>query len=196
LDADRPYLALLDAVMEAQAALVARWVQVGFIHGVMNTDNMASRARPSTTAPAPSWMPMTRNGVQLHRRVRPLCLCQPAAHRAVEPRTLAETLLTLIDPDRDEAVKIATERIEGFPAIYARHWISGFRKKIGLVSEEDGDLDLIQACSTPCSWRAPTSPTPSASCRMAKSPLLSGLDAEMARAHCARSSVYGGAPQR
>jgi uncharacterized protein YdiU (UPF0061 family) len=56
----------------------------------------------------------------------------------------AETLLTLIDPDRDEAVKIATARIEGFPAIYSRYWLSGFSKKIGLASEEDGDLEQIQ----------------------------------------------------
>ena len=46
---------------------------------------------------------------------------------------LAETLLAFLHADRDEAIRIATERIEGFPAIYTRHWLDGFRRKIGLV---------------------------------------------------------------
>ena len=58
---------------------------------------------------------------------------------------LAETLLAFLHENREEAIRIATERIEAFPAIYTRHWLAGFRRKIGLVAEEDGDLDLIQA---------------------------------------------------
>uniref|UniRef100_UPI0035B4A4BB protein adenylyltransferase SelO family protein n=1 Tax=Aestuariivirga sp. TaxID=2650926 RepID=UPI0035B4A4BB len=58
---------------------------------------------------------------------------------------LAETLLPFIDKDRETAIRIATARIESFPAIYTRHWLAGFRKKIGIVSEEDGDLELVQA---------------------------------------------------
>jgi uncharacterized protein YdiU (UPF0061 family) len=57
---------------------------------------------------------------------------------------LAETLLPFLAGEKDEAIRIATERIEAFPAIYTKHWLAGFRRKIGLVSEEDGDLDLIQ----------------------------------------------------
>jgi uncharacterized protein YdiU (UPF0061 family) len=57
---------------------------------------------------------------------------------------LAETLLPFIHENREESIRIATGRIESFPALYLRHWLSGFRRKIGLVSEEEGDLDLIQ----------------------------------------------------
>jgi uncharacterized protein YdiU (UPF0061 family) len=58
---------------------------------------------------------------------------------------LAETLLAFLDENREDAIRIATDRVDAFPAIYTRHWLAGFRRKIGLVSEEDGDLDLIQA---------------------------------------------------
>ncbi len=57
---ERPYLAFFKAVVARQAALIARWLHVGFIHGVMNTDNMTISARPSTSALAPSWMPTIR----------------------------------------------------------------------------------------------------------------------------------------
>jgi uncharacterized protein YdiU (UPF0061 family) len=58
---------------------------------------------------------------------------------------LAETLLAFLNENREEAIRIATERVEAFPAIYTKHWLAGFRRKIGLASEEDGDLELIQA---------------------------------------------------
>jgi uncharacterized protein YdiU (UPF0061 family) len=144
-NAERPYLALLDAVMEAQAALVARWVQVGFIHGVMNTDNMAVSGETidygpcafmDAYDPATVFSSIDEYGRYAYANQPPIAQWNLAR--------FAETLLTLIDPDRDEAVKIATARIEGFPAIYSRHWLSGFGKKIGLASEEDGDLELIQ----------------------------------------------------
>ena len=144
-DLERPYLALLDAVMEAQASLVARWVQVGFIHGVMNTDNMAVSGETidygpcafmDAYDPATVFSSIDEYGRYAYANQPPIAQWNLAR--------FAETLLTLIDDNHDEAVKIATHRIEGFPAIYARHWLSGFRRKIGLVSEEDGDLDLIQ----------------------------------------------------
>jgi uncharacterized protein YdiU (UPF0061 family) len=58
---------------------------------------------------------------------------------------LAETLLGFLHENREEAIRIATGRIEAFPAIYTKHWMAGFRRKIGLVSEEEGDIELIQS---------------------------------------------------
>ena len=141
----KPYLGLLDAVIDAQARLVARWVQVGFIHGVMNTDNMAVSGETidygpcafmDAYDPATVFSSIDEGGRYAYDNQPPIAQWNLAR--------LAETLLSLIAVDRDEAIRIATERIEGFPAIYLRHWLAGFRKKIGLVSEEDGDAALIQ----------------------------------------------------
>ncbi len=143
--AENPALALLDAVMDAQAALVSRWVQVGFIHGVMNTDNMSVSGETidygpcafmDVYDPATVFSSIDEYGRYAYANQPPIAQWNLAR--------LAETLLPFLHENRDEAIRIATERIESFPAIYARYWMAGFRRKIGLVSEEDGDLELIQ----------------------------------------------------
>lgn len=145
-DAENKALGLLDRVMEAQAALVARWVQVGFIHGVMNTDNMSVSGETidygpcafmDTYDPATVFSSIDEYGRYAYANQAPIAQWNLAR--------LAETLLAFLHENREEAIRIATERIESFPAIYARHWMAGFRKKIGLLSEEEGDLDLIQS---------------------------------------------------
>ncbi len=86
-DADNPYVALLSRVSARQAELVAQWL-AHRLHPRRHEhrQHVDLRARPSTTAPAPSWTLIDpRDGVQLHRPRRPLCLREPAAHRAVEP---------------------------------------------------------------------------------------------------------------
>lgn len=144
--AENKALALLDAVMEAQGALVARWVQVGFIHGVMNTDNTSVSGETIDYGPCAfmdAYDPGTvfssidTYGRYAYENQAPIAQWNLAR--------LAETLLAFIHENREEAIRIATERIEGFPAIYTKHWLAGFRKKIGLVSEEDEDLELVQA---------------------------------------------------
>jgi uncharacterized protein YdiU (UPF0061 family) len=139
-------LSLLDQVMEAQARLVARWVQVGFIHGVMNTDNMSVSGETidygpcafmDAYDPATVFSSIDEYGRYAYANQPPIAQWNLAR--------LAETLLPFLHENRDEAIRIATERIEAFPAIYARHWLAGFGKKIGLLSEEESDLDLIQA---------------------------------------------------
>ncbi len=144
--AENPALALLNAVMERQAALVSRWVQVGFIHGVMNTDNTSISGETIDYGPCAfmdAYDPGTvfssidTYGRYAYGNQAPIAQWNLAR--------LAETLLPFLHEVQDEAVRIATERIEAFPAIYTRHWLEGFRRKIGLVSAEDGDLDLIQA---------------------------------------------------
>jgi serine/tyrosine/threonine adenylyltransferase len=144
--AENRALGLLDKVMEAQAALVSRWVQVGFIHGVMNTDNMSVSGETidygpcafmDTYDPATVFSSIDEYGRYAYANQPPIAQWNLAR--------LAETLLPFLNENREEAIRIATERIEAFPAIYAAHWMAGFRKKIGLLSGEEGDLDLIQA---------------------------------------------------
>jgi uncharacterized protein YdiU (UPF0061 family) len=144
--AENKALGLLDQVMEAQARLVARWVEVGFIHGVMNTDNMSVSGETidygpcafmDAYDPATVFSSIDEYGRYAYANQPPIAQWNLAR--------LAETLLPFLNENREEAIRIATERIETFPAIYARHWLAGFGKKIGLLSEEEGDLDLIQA---------------------------------------------------
>lgn len=144
--ADSKALALLDAVMEAQASLVARWVQLGFIHGVMNTDNTSISGETidygpcafmDAYDPATVFSSIDEYGRYAYANQPPIAQWNLAR--------FAETLLGFLHEDREEAIRIATERIEGFPAIYAKHWLAGFRAKIGLVSEEEGDPGLIRS---------------------------------------------------
>ena len=143
---ENPALALLDAVTEAQASLVSHWVQVGFIHGVMNTDNSSVSGETIDYGPCAfmdGYDPGTVfSSIDTHGRYA--YGKQPPIAQWNLAR-LAETLLAFIDEDREAAIRIATERIEAFPEIYTRHWLAGFRSKIGLVSQEDGDAALIQA---------------------------------------------------
>jgi uncharacterized protein YdiU (UPF0061 family) len=144
--AENPALALLDAVMERQASLVARWVQVGFIHGVMNTDNSSVSGETIDYGPCAfmdSYDPGTVfSSIDTYGRY---AYANQAPIAQWNLARLAETLLAFLDENREDAIRIATDRVDAFPAIYTRHWLAGFRRKIGLVSEEDGDLDLIQA---------------------------------------------------
>jgi uncharacterized protein YdiU (UPF0061 family) len=143
--ADHPYPALLEAVMERQASLVARWLQVGFIHGVMNTDNMALCGETIDYGPCAfmdAYDPNTvfssidLNGRYAYGR-------QPQIARWNLTR-LAETLLPLIHEDPQEAVSIANETITGFSDIFRHHWLAGMRAKLGLSNQEADDAALVE----------------------------------------------------
>jgi len=140
----QPYLALLDAVMERQARLVARWMHVGFIHGVMNTDNMAVSGETIDFGPCAfmdTYDPMTvfssidEIGRYAYANQAPIAQWNLAR--------FAETLLPLIDDDRERAIAIATERVNGFTTTFTAHWLAGMRRKTGLSTEEAGDDALI-----------------------------------------------------
>jgi uncharacterized protein YdiU (UPF0061 family) len=143
-DFDNPYLALLDHVMDAQARLVARWMEVGFIHGVMNTDNMAVSGETidfgpcafmDAYDPATVFSSIDEGGRYAYGNQAPIAQWNLAR--------FAETLLPFLNADRDKAIEVATARIEEFPVMFSIHWLDGFRRKIGLVSEEDEDIGLI-----------------------------------------------------
>jgi uncharacterized protein YdiU (UPF0061 family) len=147
------YLAFLRAVGERQAALIARWMGVGFIHGVMNTDNMTISGETidygpcafmDTFDPATVFSSIDRQGRYAYGN-------QPGIGQWNIAR-LAETLLPLLHTDADEAVALASEVVNRFPERYQHHWRAQLRRKLGLQIELPDDdalisdwLDLLQA---------------------------------------------------
>jgi uncharacterized protein YdiU (UPF0061 family) len=140
-----PYLGLVERVSERQAALVARWMHVGFIHGVMNTDNMAISGETIDYGPCAfmdRYDPTTVFS-SIDSRGRYAYGNQPGIAQWNLAR-FAETLLPLIDPDETLAIARATDAIEAFSENYKRHWLTGMRAKLGLVSEDETDFNLAQ----------------------------------------------------
>jgi uncharacterized protein YdiU (UPF0061 family) len=134
-DAANPYLDLLERVTEAQASLVARWMLVGFIHGVMNTDNMTISGETIDYGPCAFMEAFDLQAVfsSIDHGGRYAYGNQPAIAQWNLAR-LAETLLTLIDPDPEAAVAAATAVLETFPERYENHRNTGLRAKLGLVA--------------------------------------------------------------
>ena len=133
--ADNPYLALLEAVVEAQASLVAQWMLVGFIHGVMNTDNMTISGEGIDYGPCAfmdRYDPRTVYS-SIDHAGRYAYGNQPNIAQWNLAR-LAETLLSLIDDDAQAAVARATEVLDGFAGRFDQHWHQGMRAKLGLGS--------------------------------------------------------------
>ena len=148
--AHNPYLALFESVVEAQASLLARWMLVGFIHGVMNTDNMTISGETidygpcaflDTYDPATVFSSIDEGGRYAYGN-------QPGVAQWNLAR-LGETLLQLIDDDGETAVAAAVEVLSSFLDRYQQHWTEGMRAKLGLAGqrEEDGELitDLLTA---------------------------------------------------
>ncbi|MEM5492188.1 YdiU family protein [Hoeflea sp. AS16] len=138
------YLGLLKAVRDRQAALIVKWMLIGFVHGVMNTDNMTISGETIDYGPCAfidGYDPATVfSSIDQHGRYA--YGNQPKIAQWNLAR-LAETLLDLINPDdSDDAVRQAGEVINGFPLSYERAWIAGMRTKLGLVRDEPGDMEL------------------------------------------------------
>jgi len=144
-DADR-FLEFLRRVTDRQAALIARWQLVGFIHGVMNTDNMAISGETIDYGPCAFmnvYDPATVFS-SIDRAGRYAYANQPHIAQWNLAR-LAESLLPLIDSDADRAVSKAMEVLNDYPRRFEEYWLAGMRKKLGLTSEQEGDLDLVQS---------------------------------------------------
>jgi uncharacterized protein YdiU (UPF0061 family) len=140
-----PYLALLGQVVSRQAALIARWMNVGFIHGVMNTDNMAVSGETIDFGPCAfmdRFDPATVFS-SIDERGRYSFANQPNAALWNLAR-FAETLLPLIDADAQRAIALATETIATFETLFKDTWLDGMRRKLGLSSSEPGDRQLAE----------------------------------------------------
>ena len=125
---------------ERQAALIAQWMNVGFIHGVMNTDNMAISGETIDYGPCAFMEAYDPAAVfsSIDHRGRYAFGNQPEIARWNLAR-LAETLLPLLSDDPEQAVAMATEVIDAFPAQYRRHLLRGQRAKLGLLRGEPDD---------------------------------------------------------
>ena len=138
------YVAFLASVLDAQAALVARWMHVGFIHGVMNTDNVTISGETidygpcafmDAYDPATVFSSIDHDGRYAYGN-------QPQITQWNLAR-LAEALLPLLAPTTDEAVPIAMGVLNTFPARFHEHWSDGMRAKLGLTRPDDGDSELF-----------------------------------------------------
>jgi serine/tyrosine/threonine adenylyltransferase len=135
----RPAPALFEAVVAAQAALVARWMLVGFVHGVMNTDNMTISGETIDYGPCAfldAYDPATVFS-SIDHAGRYAYGNQPMAAEWNLAR-LAEALLPLLDDDQDRAVELAVEALGGFRGRYAAAWSAGMRAKLGLPDGPSG----------------------------------------------------------
>src|SRR3954470_10967325 len=143
--ADVPALAVLEAVAQRQAALIADWMSVGFIHGVMNTDNMAISGETIDYGPCAFMDSYDTNTVfsSIDHAGRYAYGNQPAIAQWDLAR-FAETLLPLIDADMEKAVERATSLIKDFMPMFDVQLLTRMRRKIGLASEEAGDAELIR----------------------------------------------------
>ena len=143
--APNPYAALLDAVIEGQAQLIAKWMLVGFIHGVMNTDNMSIAGETIDYGPC-AFMDVYHPGTvysSIDERGRYAYTNQPGIAQWNLAR-LAETLLPLIDADRDAAIAQAQAALERFGQKYKAALAAGMAAKLGFTQVRDGDEALAQ----------------------------------------------------
>ncbi len=139
------YLFLLQEVIKRQAALIAKWQLVGFIHGVMNTDNMTLSGETidygpcafmDTYDPATVFSSIDTQGRYAYGN-------QPNIAQWNLAR-FAETLLPLLHDNQEQAVKLAQEAISDFTQLYHNNWLTGMRAKLGIFNEELQDESLIE----------------------------------------------------
>jgi uncharacterized protein YdiU (UPF0061 family) len=154
-EAEHPHLALFESVVAAQAALVARWMLVGFVHGVMNTDNMTISGETIDYGPCAfmdAFDPATVYS-SIDTGGRYAFGNQPVVAEWNLAR-LAEAILPLLADDQDAAVAVAVESLGAFRDLYSSAWSAGMRAKLGLADDVDraeasslvGDLvGLLQA---------------------------------------------------
>ncbi|WP_054705230.1 protein adenylyltransferase SelO [Bacillus sp. JCM 19041] len=145
-DAENPYLVLLQSVMKRQAELIASWQLVGFVHGVMNTDNTTISGETIDYGPCAFidvYDPATVfSSIDVQGRYaygnQPYMVNWNLAR-------FAESLVPLLHDEQEQAVKLAQESIEGFKNEYLSHWFTGMRKKLGLFHEQDEDEAIIES---------------------------------------------------
>jgi uncharacterized protein YdiU (UPF0061 family) len=141
----QPYLALLRAVSDGQAALISSWMHVGFIHGVMNTDNMTVSGETIDFGPCAFMDSYDPAAVfsSIDQQGRYAYGNQP--HAAVwNLARFAETLLPIIDASAERAVELASEVLATFSTRFSDLSLAGVRRKLGLSAREDGDAALAE----------------------------------------------------
>lgn len=143
--ADDPYRALLDGVIERQAKLIAQWMSLGFIHGVMNTDNMTISGETIDYGPC-AFMDAYKAGMvysSIDRQGRYAYANQPPiGHWNLV--CLAQALLPLLAEDEEKAIEIAQASVNRYPGLFRTAWLDRMRQKLGLTNPDDGDQALVE----------------------------------------------------
>lgn len=139
------YIAFFGEVMERQAALLAKWQLIGFVHGVMNTDNMTISGETIDYGPCAFLDTFDPNRVfsSIDREGRYRYSNQPFIGGWNLAR-LAESMLPLFATDEEEALTIAKQLIGRYEDYYEAHWLAGMREKLGLLTQEQEDLVLAE----------------------------------------------------
>ena len=137
-------LSLLNLLIDIQCDLVVNWMRVGFVHGVMNTDNMTISGETIDYGPC-AFMDVydPKTVFSSIDRIGRYAYCNQPAITKWNLARFAECLLPLIDKDNDEAIKIATNSINSFEEKYENKWMSMMRNKLGLFGIHDKDKPLI-----------------------------------------------------
>ncbi|MSU37361.1 MAG: YdiU family protein [Pedosphaera sp.] len=144
-ESEHPALALLEEGIKRQASLLAHWMRVGFVHGVMNTDNMAlcgetidygPCAFVDDYDPAAVFSSIDRHGRYAFGQQPPIAAWNLAR--------LAEALLPLLHPEPDTAVACANELLASFQESFQHHWLTAMRGKLGLFTAETDDASLFE----------------------------------------------------
>ncbi|WP_067727424.1 protein adenylyltransferase SelO [Oceanobacillus damuensis] len=140
-----PYLSLLQGVIKRQAVLVAQWQLVGFIHGVMNTDNMTISGETIDYGPCAfmdKYDPKTVfSSIDIQGRY---AYGNQPGIAGWNLARFAETLIPLLDEDDDKALQLAQDAVSQFPELYRANWLSGMRAKLGIFNEEKEDKALVE----------------------------------------------------
>jgi len=142
---DASHFEFFHAVMERQASLIAKWLQVGFVHGVMNTDNMALSGETIDYGPcafidrydpAAVFSSIDHQGRYAYSQQPPIARWNLAR--------LAEAMLPLLHDDEKQAIDLANEALHQFEGLFQDYWLDGMRAKLGLAAAEPGDQSLVQ----------------------------------------------------
>lgn len=143
---DNPYIYLLNEVIKSQAELIAKWQLVGFIHGVMNTDNVSICGETIDYGPCAFMNEYDPNTVfsSIDTGGRYAYGNQPKIG-AWNLARFAETLLPLLNKDTEKAVAIAEDLLNNYTHFYYHNWYCGMRKKLGLFFKEEDDKILINS---------------------------------------------------
>lgn len=142
---DTPYYGLLKEAVKRQASLIAKWQLVGFIHGVMNTDNMALSGETIDYGPCAfmdAYNPDTVfSSIDTYGRYAYKNQPQIAVWNLSR---FAESILPLIDENMEKSIKLAQDAVSEFFELYHNYWISGMRSKLGIFNEETEDEALVE----------------------------------------------------
>lgn len=143
------YLSLLKKVIERQAELISKWMHIGFIHGVMNTDNMTISGETIDYGPCAfmdTYDPATVfSSIDIHGRYAYGNQPQIAGWNLAR---FAESLLPLLHEKKEKAIEIAQAEISKVPQIYSNKWFLGMKAKLGIFNDEENDKNLIHELLT------------------------------------------------